>query len=191
MSGIRLFLAIPLPLELQQQLGLLQLELKGAMPGLKTSAAQNLHISLQFLGLQPADLLDRIEELLQVVGAGSRAFSLALKGLGGFPAGKQPRVLWLGVQPVASLIRLQGTLAEGLFNLGLPADPRPYRPHLTLGRLRSSAQGLIIPAHLRCIDFGRLQVNRIVLFRSLLRPQGALHQPLSQVELCAFAGSGA
>jgi 2'-5' RNA ligase len=190
MGGIRLFLAISLPLELQRQLGFLQHELKAAIPGFRTTAPGNLHISLQFLGLQPAALLERLGDLLQAVAAGRPAFPLPLKGLGSFPAGKHPRVLWLGVEPVPSLIELQATLAAGLCRLGLAPDPRPYRPHLTLGRLRFSAPAFTIPAYLESIDCGCLQVNGILLFRSLLRPQGVIHHPLYQVELSASDGSG-
>ncbi len=187
MTGIRSFLAIPLPSELQKRLGCLQQELKQGLPELRPTAPQNLHLSLQFLGDQPQELLARIGGLMLSIGDSNPSFSVVLKGLGSFPGGRRPRVVWLGVEPVAQLRALQAILAEGLCELGLPRETRPYRPHLTLGRLRRPPLESGILETLRESDCGWLEVNRMVLFSSRLTPQGAVHHPLREVEL---TGSG-
>lgn len=188
MTRIRSFLAIPLPTELQKRLGGLQRELKQRLPELRPTAPKNLHLSLQFLGDQPQELLEEIGCLMLSIGGLSPSFSVVLKGLGGFPGGRRPRVVWLGVEPPARLLTLQAALAEGLCELGLPRETRPYRPHLTLGRLRRPPLESGILEAFSESDCGRLEVKRMVLFSSRLTPQGAVHHPLREVEL---TGSGA
>jgi 2'-5' RNA ligase len=187
MNKIRSFLAIPLPAELQQRLFYLQHKLKQGLPELRLSPPGNLHLSLQFLGDQPQALLDQIGHLMQSTGASISPFSVELKGLGAFPGGRHPRVIWLGVEPVAPLLALQATLADGLDALGLPGETRPYQPHLTLGRLRRPTAKTAVLERLRESSCGYLEVNSLVLFASRLTPQGAVHQPLTEVEL---TGSG-
>lgn len=187
MDGIRSFLAIPLPAELQQRLFGLQQKLKQKLPELRLSPPENLHLSLQFLGDQPQALLDRIGCLMLPIGAIFPPFSVELKGVGSFPKGRHPRVIWLGVEPVAPLLSLQAALADALGNLGLPREARPYQPHLTLGRLRRPPVKTEVLERCRESDCGWLEVTSMILYGSRLTPQGAVHQPLVTVEL---TGSG-
>lgn len=183
MALIRSFLAVPLPAELQARLACLQQELKQSMPELRASAPENLHLSLQFLGNQSQEILDKVGRLMLSTGACSPSFSVFIRGLGGFPDGRRPRVVWLGVDPPAQLSALQAALAEGLAELGLPRETRSYRPHLTLGRLRRPPADSGIMERLKSSDCGQLGVTRLVLFSSQLTPQGAVHHPLREVEL--------
>ncbi len=187
MKLIRSFIAIPLPSELRQRLGSLQQELKQHLPELRPARPHNLHLSLQFLGDQPQDVLNKVGHLLQSLAAATPSFIVALKGVGSFPAGKRPRVVWLGVEPPEPLWALQSALAEGLCDLGLPHETRRYRPHLTLGRLRSCPDNLESFEKFRECDCGLLEVTSMILFSSRLAPNTAVHQPLCAVEL---SGSG-
>jgi 2'-5' RNA ligase len=183
MAGIRSFVAIPLPVELRKRLGALQRELKQGLPELRLSPPRNLHLSLQFLGDQPRELLDEIGQLMLALGETTPPFSVALRGVGSFPGGRRPRVVWLGIEPPAPLQALQAALADHLFELGLPRETRPYRPHLTLGRLRRPPLNTEILQRLRASDCGRLEIASMVLFSSQLTPGGAVHRPLRKVEL--------
>ncbi len=187
MELVRSFIAIPLPSELQQRIGSLQRELKQRVPELRPASTHNLHLSLQFLGDQSQDVLDKVGQLLQSLGASTPSFTVTLKGVGSFPTGKRPRVVWLGVDPPEPLLALQAALAEGLCDLGLPLETRRYRPHLTLGRLRSCPDNLEFLEKFREYDCGSLEVISMILFSSRLTPNAAVHQPLCEVEL---RGSG-
>jgi len=132
-TGVRSFIAIPLPAALQQRLGCLQQELKQELPELSLSAPQNLHLTLQFHGDQPQELLEKVGRLMLSIGRSHPPFSVTLKGLSSFPGGRRPRVVWLGVEPPAPLLALRAVLSAGLGELGLPGETHPYRAHLTLG----------------------------------------------------------
>jgi 2'-5' RNA ligase len=70
----------------------------------------------------------------------ARAIPLAHRELGAFPNGRRPRVIWLGLTgALDQLSALQRELDSALVALGIPAEVRPFRPHLTLGRVRDGA----------------------------------------------------
>ena len=68
---------------------------------------------------------------------GSRAFTLSLDGVGVFPGGAEPRVLWVGVDgDLPSLLEVQRGIEEVLAGLGHAREGREFSPHLTVARLR-------------------------------------------------------
>jgi len=94
----------------------------------------------------------------------------------------------LGIPPPEPLLALQTALAAGLAELGLPCESRPYQPHLALGRLRCPPRAPEILERFKESEFGGLEVSRIILFRSQLTPQGAVHQPWCEVDLTGLGG---
>lgn len=187
MDPIRSFLAISLPAELQQRVFSLQQKLKQELPQLRLSPVENLHLSLQFLGDQPQELLDKIGDLMLSIGVSTPPFSVEMKKLGSFPDGRRARIIWLGVEPVAPLLSLQAELADGLCDLGLPRETRSAQPHLTLGRLLRPPVDTRILKRFTESNCGWLEVTSMVLFSSRLTSQGAVHQRLAEV---ALTGSG-
>ncbi|GAB4427648.1 MAG: RNA 2',3'-cyclic phosphodiesterase [Chloroflexi bacterium OHK40] len=133
---MRLFIALSLPEHVRQELAAVQVRLRGHP--LRPVEPQGLHLTLQFLGDVHAELvaplLDALSALPPV------RIQLRLAGLGGFPNLEQPRVVWAGVGgDLATLAELQRRVVGATARLGLPTDERPYRPHLTLGRVPQSA----------------------------------------------------
>lgn len=112
-------------------------------------------------------------------------FTLTFHGLGAFPGLARPRVIWVGVAGGARECQaLQARLEEALARRGLPKEPRPYTPHLTIARVRE-ARGL--EALQQAInrdarkDFGSLSVSSVSLLRSDLHPSGARYTEISAV----------
>lgn len=175
---LRSFIAIPLPKPLQRDIAGLQAQLRQQLPQLKTPRAENLHLTLHFLGDQPEELLAKIGQLMLSIGRKSRDFHIDLEGLGVFPNRKRPRILWLGIKPEQALQQLYQNLASGLLELGVTIEQRQYRPHLTIGRFRQPPGNteLLCPflSH-RC---GRLHIDRMILYQSELTQRGAIHTPL-------------
>jgi 2'-5' RNA ligase len=183
MKETRAFIAIPLPATLREQLAQLQQLLRRKMPGLRTGAAENLHLTLNFLGEQSDEQLAKIRHFMLSIADSHAPFSLILQGLGTFPEGRRPRVVWLGVQPPEPLLDMQKQLAEGLVKLGCSEEKTPYRPHLTLGRFRRPPADIGALHNWQAPGFDPLQVKSIVLYSSRLTPQGAVHQPLTVAKL--------
>ncbi len=145
--------------------------------------AETLHVTLCFLGdTDPgrvAPLLERVAPEL----APLAPFALELGAAHPFPSARRPRVVALDVAPAEPLEELAAAVERGVVGAGFEAEERPFRAHLTLGRLRSgrppATDGLAVPEGVR------FEVGAVVLFRSELQPGGALHTPLERVPLGA------
>jgi 2'-5' RNA ligase len=138
--------------------------------------ASQLHFTLAFLGEQPESSLALVEEAAAAIHA--PAFDLAIGGTGAFPSLQRPRVLWLGVTEGAEEISsLAEQLRSALRERGLALDDKPFRPHLTIARVkdRGAAKALqrIPPGEL-----ARMRANEICLMQSVLGKGGAKHTVL-------------
>ncbi len=91
----------------------------------------NLHLTLLFLGDQPADRLAMIEQAAQAVSVAAQPFELCLDRFGWFAGA---RVMWLGGAAPQAAVDLAAGLGEAMRGLGLKFDPRPFKPHITLFR---------------------------------------------------------
>ncbi len=133
-------------------------------------AAENLHVTLRYLGaISPAQ-----QECAERVAAAIRAegFSITLNRVG-YWAG--PRVAWLGTDSIpAPLQRLVAELESGLQGCGLPPETRPYRPHLTILR-RARPGGL--PRHIEPLPW---RLEDFVLVRSIAVPGGVSYETVSR-----------
>ena len=85
------------------------------------------------------------------------------------------------------MIELHDAVEQALVPLGFRSEGRRFRPHLTIGRVRNSPQGLVeLAALLReetDFDAGLSMISEVVVFSSALGPQGPTYDPLSHAEL--------
>jgi len=148
--------------------------------------AANLHITLKFLGDTEEDRIRAIEEGLARVSGVCRSFSLRFSGVGTFPGGKRPRVVWVDAEDSQGLTILKQIVEDKLASIGIVSDDRPFSPHLTIGRVRSLRN---LPSLLRAMeelndrDFGMMDVQAFSLMRSTLRPTGAEYSPIKEFPL--------
>ncbi len=99
--------------------------------------AENLHVTLRFLGSVDEATLGRAREALTEAASGIAPFRLALGGFGGFPAAHAPRVIWVGLTAGAEpLVELHARLEAALARCGIAPEGRGFHPHVTLGRAR-------------------------------------------------------
>lgn len=134
----RTFIAIELDGELQDYLRGIIRRLAGQLPRLRWVDPAATHLTLAFLGeLDDAQVALARQATLNAAAQGD-AFSFWLRGLGTFGSGRQPRVLWIGVdEPSGALRRLHVALHEHLERAGFPIERRPFAPHLTLSRIKA------------------------------------------------------
>lgn len=110
-----------------------------------------------------------------------------LAGGGFFPHVQGPRVGWVGVgQGTLQLRACAKRLGSLLESMEIAIDPRPYKPHVTLFRVRDTPPRREDPwgelqAHLEQREWPVAWVERLVLWKSVLRPEGAQHVALAQV----------
>jgi 2'-5' RNA ligase len=185
---MRAFIAIDLPAGLRDGLAAVQGRLKRAGADASWPRPEGIHLTLKFLGeLADAQVPVLMQALAPAVAAVTR-FPLAVAGVGTFPPAPAPaRVVWLGVAgAVDRLLDLQSATERAAIAAGLAADPRPYTPHLTLGRIkriRSRDQwrrGLQEVASVRLPEF---EVAAVALIASDLRPSGAVYRELGRAPL--------
>lgn len=148
-------------------------------------APQNLHLTLQFLGeVDPARGREVVDCLAPPLS--TPAFDIALAGLGTFPPRGPVRVVWMGLAAgAAQVAALYSEIGVRLGSIGFPPEPRPFHPHLTLGRVKSECGPRFRDAidALREADAGRCRVDHATLFESRLSPSGATYSVLATTPL--------
>ncbi len=148
---------------------------------------EGLHLTLKFYGEVAAERLEVIEETVRFAGEGIGPLALRVDELGAFPSAARPRVLWLGIEAPPALEVLQNRLERGGEGIGFPPEGTPFRPHVTLGRVR---EGHRIPAR-GLEDFGEAYTRvsfvgaQLVLYESVLTTRGPRYEPRLTLELSA------
>ena len=104
---------------------------------LRVPPPENLHVTLAFLGeIDPAQV-QLAADAVRASAVGVAGWTVAWGKAGAFPSLARPKVLWLGLADETEARALQGQLSGELVSRGLPPEERPFRPHLTLARVRS------------------------------------------------------
>lgn len=175
----RLFLGLELP-EVTRHL---LVGLNPHIKGLRWLPAEQIHLTMSFLGEVDAGGEERLREKLLSVQV--PPFFLPIQGLGAF-GGPRPRVVWAGVgKGHPHLSALHKHLQDAVLAAGLEADLRPFHPHITLGRARDISSSSIQPFLKKYSDteFDLWKVTSFALFSSILAPEGATHFVELQREL--------
>ncbi len=177
----RLFIAIELPGDAVRGLVRWQRLHLADDPALRLTPAEQLHVTLAFLGEmderqqeQAADQLERIED--------RSAFEMTATRLAGLPKGRNPRVIAAAfAEPVNRPRQLHDELVAGLVSKRLyRKERRPWFPHVTIARSRGKTR--IRPAEI-VSEPVKFTAVRVTLYNSILKPSGAEHRPLESVQL--------
>jgi 2'-5' RNA ligase len=160
--------------------------------------SEGIHLTLKFLGSVPTSTVPAVVDRLSTELRGVPPFELALGGLGVFPNARRPKVLWLSVLGEIDALRgAQERVEVATVPLGFPRENRPFRPHLTLGRVRDTATTpeldaldrlpLSIPlarrdrVRVRALLRSTFRVTSVSLMQSRLAPDGARYTRLAQI----------
>ncbi len=177
MSTIRAFIAVQLANEVRDALGEVTRSLSGRAPHgvVRWVRPEQMHLTLRFLGDTPAAQLPHIAAAMDTAASGVSPFTLRPSGVGCFPNKNRPRVIWVGLSgDVEQLLALKTALDGQLALLGRPPEDKPFRAHLTLGRVKDdrAVAGIEWAA-----DVPRLEasITAIDLIESQLRPAGPIY----------------
>ncbi|MEZ0333094.1 MAG: RNA 2',3'-cyclic phosphodiesterase [Gemmatimonadales bacterium] len=133
---MRLFAAVPLPEPARSEVaGLLDRLRRHELP-VRWVRDEGLHLTLKFFGEVPSERLEVIEEAIRQANEGSTPLPMRLDDLGAFPNPRRPRVLWVGLEAPPALELLQDRLERQCEAIGFAPEGTPFRPHITLGRVR-------------------------------------------------------
>lgn len=134
---------------------------------------ENLHVTLAFLGEQPATLLPALKDILDHLP--SSPVTLTLDRLGYFP---KKRIAWVGMHDAPdALFTLQSKLAQALAQQGVSFDNRAsFKPHVTLARDATPPPDLVFEP----ITW---QANQVALVQSKTQPDGVSYRVLASRSL--------
>jgi 2'-5' RNA ligase len=184
---IRTFIAVEVSRAIRVRLVSLQEELAQAAPDAKWVNAQDLHITLKFLGDVDDPDTYSVCKTVQQIAAEAPAFDIVVAGAGGFPNGHRPRVIWAGVRDGArELIAIHQALDRELASQGYAREGRPFTPHLTLARIRRTSSNPRLAAVLRdqaAWEGGRMSVTELQVMASFLSPDGPQYSVLGRAPL--------
>jgi 2'-5' RNA ligase len=172
---VRLFVALEIPPTVLQNLATLLNSFRSVTKEPRWVRAENLHVTLKFLGEVAKGKIDAIRSALGEIRS-DKPVALEFRALGFFPNEKHPRVFWAGMEASTNLKTLAGDIEGAMERLGIPREKREFSPHLTLARferprLPETLRKLIADNQQR--EFGSLHTNEFQLIQSKLKPGGA------------------
>jgi 2'-5' RNA ligase len=183
---IRAFVGVRISPDVIRKIFEVQSQLKQTFKDIRWVNQENFHFTIKFLGAMKEESVASILNVLERALGAIPSFCTVCRGIGVFPDIRKPRVLWVGLererlQPLASEVERK------LEPLGFGKEARDFKPHLTLGRWRDSAGSSEALKHelerWKNYDFGESWVKEVVLFQSVLKPDGAVYSPLGIVAL--------
>ena len=183
---IRCFISVTLPDDVRRPMADLIAELKKTKPDVSWVPAENIHLTLKFLGNIDDSLIPLIKERITKKLSHYNAFYIKIVGVGCFPSERRPRVLWIGVERSDLLNSIQKDMEAEVEEFGFAPEDRPFSPHLTFGRVRSQrgiAEMLRRVTEFRTADFGLVEVKSIHIMKSDLKPTGAEHTSIAAIPI--------
>lgn len=186
---LRVFVAFPLPKETVATLKDVTACLVAYGFRVRWVPGENIHLTLRFLGDVEERFIDSLAEALTATAAGRDPISFRPKGLGVFPGIQRPRVIWVGFAGETDrIVDCQRTLDTHLSAIGFPEEKRPFKGHLTIGRVKGGiSPDRLLEALKACSAFEStpVTVDRMILFQSDLRPSGAVYTELLTIPFSA------
>jgi 2'-5' RNA ligase len=184
---LRLFLAINLPEETKRDIAAATTGLRECAPELTWVQDSQLHLTIKFLGDQPAERVDEIRSAIAQVAVRHRELTMELGGFGAFPNFRRARVVWMGVAQEPRLELLHHDVEVACDQLGVEMEGRPFRPHLTLARVKGNQpeerMRMLARAAKRNEYATDVVVRSIDLMQSDLTANGAKHTMLASASL--------
>lgn len=176
---LRLFVAVPLPEDIRSDLA----GLCSGVPDAKWVAAENMHLTLRFIGEVGRGDADDIHQALSRIRL--PAFDLVVSGVGCFETRRKIHTLWASVEKHELLSRLREKVESAVVREGLEPERRKFKAHITLARFRKGSGGRIgtfIENNNR-FRTEPFRVSYFTLFRSHLGNQGPYYESLAEYPL--------
>ena len=187
MAKIRAFIACDIPEGLLKKTSDIQDKLKKLDAEVSWTRIDGIHITLKFLGDIEQEIIERVADVIEEATTGQPPFEICIKGSGAFPNLKNPRVIWIGVEDLnKGLMHIQQALDGRIKALRFEPEETEFTPHLSLGRVKGAKGKERLSSAisgLKDIEIGSFTVDRVILYKSELKPAGAVYTKLREVFL--------
>jgi 2'-5' RNA ligase len=191
MARLRTFIAVDFGKTIRDRAVALQEKLAQSGAAIKWVEAENLHVTMLFLGEVDDRDVPAVCTAVADCCRGRPPFALTIQALGCFPHARRPRILWIGVTEGAQeLVALHDALEPPLLDLGCyRREERRYTPHVTLGRVKNDRSAdKLAEALAKHADWrgGEIVVREVLVMSSELTSDGPQYTVLSRAKM----GSG-
>ncbi|PTD93901.1 RNA 2',3'-cyclic phosphodiesterase [archaeon SCG-AAA382B04] len=185
---MRCFISVDLPSELEGRIKNIQDRLKESQADINYVDPEKVHITLKFLGDNVREnQVSEIERRLNRAVSSFSSFSASIEKVGVFPNLDFIKVIWLGVERGEEKFKdLFREIEEEMTKFGFEEAEHEFTPHATIGRVNSGRNKDQLIRVLNNIEekyVGEIEVNRIRLKKSELKPDGPEYSTLSEVKL--------
>ncbi|SYZ74458.1 conserved hypothetical protein [Candidatus Zixiibacteriota bacterium] len=183
---MRLFIALPLPREIEEGLGKLIFVLKQKGGHIKWVAPKNIHLTVKFLGEVDEAGVNDISAAVEKTAAKYEVIDGNIENIGAFPDLIRPRVIWAGmagdIQTVESIVK---DIEDAMAALGFAREDKRFKPHLTLGRVKENYGLGDLVSYIKSYQLTPMafRLTSLVLFKSTLTPRGPIYDRLLEVPL--------
>ncbi len=182
-----MFVAIDLSEEARSEIAALVLSLRKHGADVKWVELQNLHLTLKFLPDVEDSKQDALHKAFSPLARSFTPFQLRLVGVGGFPDGDRPRILWVGAAEGSEHVKQLAASIESVLELaGFARESRPFQVHLTVGRVRSAKKLAPLMDQIKKMPFSSVhgfQVNSLTLYRSTLTSAQPVYEVIGKFPL--------
>ncbi|HAU1152463.1 TPA: RNA 2',3'-cyclic phosphodiesterase [Legionella pneumophila] len=185
MNAIRAFFAISLPPSVQDNVSTNLEPLRQMVPihSIRWTKPIHLHITLQFLQRLETEhiqvLIERVSSELKRI----KQFDLELGVLEWFPSPKNPRLISLSVGPQDRLRDLSRMIGQVIDSLNYPVEERPFRGHLTVGRVANFSSKLHQLLQMKFPLIPPVPIDKFFLIESKPDKEGSNYFLLAQFDL--------
>lgn len=173
---MRLFIAFDIPEKVKEQLVSIQKKIKTEAK-IKWVKAENIHLTLKFLGDVAGDKVDEIKARLENISF--EPFDVEVSGIGVFPSESYIKVIWVGLRYDRAMENLVNEIREQLNEF---KDDYPFKAHITIGRVRFVRNKKALVEELKKIKVKseRFTVRRFKLYKSMLTKEGPVYEELAE-----------
>lgn len=187
MDMVRTFIAFSFPEEIKKNLGCISKEM-GITSNVKWVSISSMHLTMKFLGDVHKNDIGKITQDMKDIASQYHKFSVHISSLGVFTMQQSPTVLWAGIQGNIQMLNLiHNDLQGSMEKYGVERESRGFSPHITLARFqrsyRAKEQFWNFIDQNKKREFGTIECKELFLFKSELRPTGAVYTALSSTLL--------
>ncbi|HOD79479.1 MAG TPA: RNA 2',3'-cyclic phosphodiesterase [Syntrophorhabdus sp.] len=177
---MRVFLALEISPTVKEYLqGIIKI-MASRITGVRWVKSEGQHITLKFFGELDEAMVENIRTRLLSIDDKFEPFEATIKGIDAFPNKRRARVIVVTLEKGVDIAKaIFNDIEVALLPLGFEGEKRDYTPHITLGRKKE--QSPILERDIPDLNGMRFIVDRLVMFRSTLTPQGAIYSPLWEI----------
>jgi len=185
MNNVRAFFAIVPPKSMHALLSDIIESIRHSIPKhlIRWTQVEKIHSTLQFINSIKAEHIAPLIEKARMELKNTPSFQLEFQGLEWFPSPEHPKILSLAVGPHDILMPLSTTLANAISSLNYPIESRPFRGHMTLGRLPYYRMHHELLSKIKVPVIPPVRINKLYLIESKPEKGRTNYLPLAQFRL--------